>query len=136
MFNWLRILLSRWRQPSSFGKRGERAAERYLRQRGYRIVARGYRDRHGELDLIAVQHRAVIFIEVKSRRSHSKGHPVEAVDHRKQCQIARLALAYMKRHHLLEFAVRFDIVAITWPAGRRRPEILHILDAFRVEDEL
>lgn len=135
MLNWLRILLARRRQLPPLGKQGERAAAQYLRQRGYRIVARGQRDRHGELDLIAVQHRTVVFIEVKSRRSHAKGHPAEAVDRHKQRRITRLALAYMKRHHLMDCAARFDIVAITWPRDCRRPVIEHIMDAFQVEDE-
>jgi putative endonuclease len=68
-----------WRRYRSLGQRSERAAERYLRHKGYKIVARRERGRLGELDLVAVDGRTVVFIEVKTRTSHSAGHPAEAV---------------------------------------------------------
>ena len=127
-------LLSRvrasWRRRQSLDMRGERAAERYLRRLGYKIVARRDRGRLGELDLVAVDGRTVVFVEVKTRRSHDTGHPAEAVDHEKQTRLTRLALAYLKRHELLEYPARFDVLAITWPAGSKRPQIDHIQNAF------
>lgn len=127
-------LLKRWRiarrRYRSLGQRGERAAARYLRKLGYKIVARGERGRLGELDLVAVDRRTVVFVEVKTRRSHDAGHPAEAVGHDKQLRLTRLALAYLKRHDLLEHDARFDVVAITWPATARKPTIAHIRNAF------
>jgi putative endonuclease len=117
------------------GQRGERAAARFLRRRGYHVVARGERDRIGELDLVAVDGRTVVFVEVKTRRSHDAGHPAEAVDEAKQRQLTRLALAYLKRHGLLEYASRFDVVAVTWPNKVRRPQIQHFQDAFEAHGE-
>ena len=75
----------------------------YLRRLGYKIVARRERGRLGELDLVAVDGRTVVFVEVKTRRSHDAGHPAEAVDPEKQRRLTRLALAYLKRHGLLEY---------------------------------
>ncbi len=119
-----------WRHYRSLGQRGERAAERHLRRLGYKIVGRRERGPLGELDLVAVDGRTVVFIEVKTRRSHAAGHPAEAVDDAKQAQLTRLALAYLKRHDLLEHRARFDVLAITWPVRARKPKIEHIINAF------
>ncbi len=115
--------------PKPLGRRGEEAAARFLKKLGYTIVARGHRDHIGELDLVAVDGRTVVFIEVKTRTTHDAGHPADAVDDAKQQRITRLALAYMKRHDLLECAARFDVIAITWP-DRGRPTIEHFQNAF------
>jgi putative endonuclease len=126
----IRERLRAWRQPLSLGARGERAAARYLKRLGYIIVARSQRGHLGEIDLVAVDGRTIVFVEVKTRAGHAAGHPAEAVDTVKQQRLTRLALAYLKRHDLLECAARFDVVAITWPEGKRRPVIEHIKDAF------
>jgi putative endonuclease len=124
--DWLRL----WTAPKSLGRRGEDAAARFLRRLGYVIVARGQRDKIGEIDLIAVDGRTVVFVEVKTRTGDLKGTPAEAVDQDKQRRLTKLALAYMKRHDLLECKARFDVVAVTWPEKSRRPQIEHIKDAF------
>src|SRR6187549_1231551 len=114
----------------SLGQRGEDAAARYLRKLGYVILARGQRDKLGELDLVAVDGRTVVFIEVKTRTSHDAGHPADAVDDMKQRRLTRLALSYMKRHDLLECRARFDVIAVTWPEARGKPTIEHFQAAF------
>ena len=112
------------------GRRGENAAARYLRRLGYIIVARGERDAIGEIDVVAVEGRTVVFVEVKTRATHDAGHPAEAVDEDKQRRLTRLALSYLKRHDLLECKSRFDVVAVTWPDDRQQPTIEHYKDAF------
>ena len=119
-----------WRRYRSLGQRGERAAARFLRRAGYRIVGRRDRGRLGEIDLVAIDGRTIVFVEVKTRRSHDTGHPAEAVGLEKQRRLTRLALAYLKRHDLLEYPARFDVVAVTWPSGARRPRIEHFRNAF------
>ena len=119
-----------WRRYRSLGQRGERAAERHLRRQGYKIVARRDRGRLGELDLVAVDGRTIVFVEVKTRTSHDAGHPAESVGPDKQARLTRLALAYLKRHELLEYAARFDVLAVTWPADARHPRIEHYKSAF------
>jgi putative endonuclease len=114
----------------SLGDRGERAAAKFLRRQRYRILHRGYRILGGELDIVAVEGRTVVFVEVKTRVSHDAGHPAEAVDLQKQKQLTQLALAYLRRYRLLDCSTRFDVVAITWPPHQRRPKLDHIKNAF------
>jgi putative endonuclease len=125
--SWLFAL---WR-PKSLGQRGEAAAARYLKRLGYKIVARSDRAARGELDLVAVDGRTVVFVEVKTRQSHDAGHPADAVDLDKQRRLTRLALSFLKRHELLGYATRFDVVAVTWPANGGRPRIEHFIGAFQ-----
>jgi len=124
--SWLRRLFPQ----RSLGQRGEWAAARYLRRRGYRIIARGDRSKWGELDLVAVEGRTVVFVEVKTRDNQDAGHPVEAVGTLKQRKLTRLAVTFLKRHGLLEQAARFDVIAVTWPSDNRRPRIEHFKNAF------
>jgi putative endonuclease len=122
--------LARFRKPGSLGQRGEVAAARFLKRRGYKIVARGDRAVLGELDLVAVDGRTIVFVEVKTRASQDAGNPAEAVDAEKQRRLTRVALAYLRRHELLEHPARFDVVAVTWPANSTQPRIEHIVHAF------
>jgi putative endonuclease len=126
----LRRLWARLRPARTLGQRGEAAAARFLKQRGYAIVARSDRGRLGEIDLVAVDRRTVVFVEVKTRRSHQAGHPADAVDLAKQRRLTRLALTYLKRHGLLENPARFDVVAVTWSDDSKPPIIEHFRNAF------
>jgi putative endonuclease len=113
-----------------FGNDGERRAAKFLRRAGFRILARQYANRFGEVDLIALDGETVVFVEVKSRRSEAAGHPVEAVTHEKQKRLTRIALTYLKRRRWLERSARFDVVAVLWPQDAKEPQILHYRDAF------
>lgn len=127
------ILDGFWRRlfpQATLGQRGEAIAAKYLRRFGYKMVARGSRGALGEIDLVAVDGRTVVFVEVKTRRSQDAGHPADAVDHDKQRRLTRLAVGYLRRHNLLEYPARFDVIAITWPDGRGKPQIEHIKQAF------
>src|SRR4051812_49229015 len=130
---WLTPIRERFEMllvPKSLGCRGEDAAACHLKKLGYVIVARGHRDNLGEIDLIAVDGRTVVFIEVKTRTTDDAGHPADAVDQAKQRRLTRLALSYLKRHDLLECQTRFDVIAVTWPTNRRHPTIEHFKSAF------
>jgi putative endonuclease len=116
--------------PKPLGYVGERAAEKFLKRKGYKIVARGLLLRGGELDLVAVDGRTVVFVEVKTRRTSQFGPPAEAVTGRKQWHLTRAALFYLKRHGLLEYESRFDVVAVFWPREAKRPTIEHFQNAF------
>lgn len=131
LLNHIRDRFRAIRQPKPLGHLGETAAARYLKRQGYIIVARGQRDKLGEIDLIAVDGRTVVFVEVKTRRSEDAGHPAESVDKEKQRRLTRLALAYLRRHDLLEHQARFDVIAIVWSAGQRKPaKFEHFRHAF------
>ena len=127
VWQWLRRLFPR----KPLGQRGEAAAARFLKRRRYKIIARGDRLHPGELDLVAVDRdRTIVFVEVKTRQSQDAGHPSEAVTPAKQRRLTRLAVTFLKRHGLLEYPARFDVIAVTWPQARRRPTIEHIPNAF------
>lgn len=121
-----------WLSRKGLGDDGERAAVRHLKRKGYRIITRGYRTRQGEIDIIAIQNETVVFVEVKTRRSHATGHPAEAVDRDKQARIGRLAMAFCKRHRLQNCPIQFDVVAIFWPHPNAHPIIEHFPSAFRL----
>lgn len=125
-----RLLPASWLRTRSLGERGEQAAARYLRRKRYIIVGRGQRSRLGEIDIIAVDGRTLVFVEVKTRHSHEAGHPSEAITRAKQHKLSQLALVYLKRHQLLNHPARFDVVAVTWSDDRRRPTLEHYVNAF------
>ncbi len=109
------------------GDRGERAAARFLRRRGLRVLHRGYRTRLGEIDLIARDGETLVFVEVKARR---QGVPAEAVTPEKQRRITLAALHFLRKYGLLDSRSRFDVVAIVWPDERGQPLIEHFPNAF------
>jgi putative endonuclease len=129
---WQAVLrwFARFFPKKTLGQRGEAAAARYLCRRGYQVLARGDRFGPGELDLVMLDRGTIVFIEVKTRQSHDAGHPSEAVDTQKQRRLTRLAVTFLKRHRLLEYPARFDVVAVTWPSGKWYPTIEHIPNAF------
>lgn len=131
---WIAAEVESWRRrrlrARTLGQRGERVAEHFLRRRGMRIVDRSARGGLGEIDLVAIDQRTIVFVEVKTRRTVRRGDPADAVDLAKQRRLTRLALAWLKRHELLENSARFDVVAITWPHEDQPPEIRHFPNAF------
>jgi putative endonuclease len=130
ILSWLR------RTNTSLGERGERAAARFLRRAGYKIIDRHYRDQFGEIDVIATDCQRLVFVEVKTRRSAQHEHPAESVDRAKQRRLSRTAAAYARRHHLGDTPVRFDIVAVTWPPNVRHPTIEHFPGAFEAVEDI
>jgi putative endonuclease len=110
------------------GRRGEDEAARYLRGIGYRIVARRERLLRGDIDIVAIDGRTVVFVEVRSRSDTVHGHPVETVGFHKQRRLADLANAYIRRHRLQDCAVRIDVVTVMF--GTDRPVVEHFQNAF------
>ena len=100
------------RKNNDLGAQGENIAVRYLQNKGYRIVARNYRTRFGEIDIIAEQGPDLVFVEVKTRASVLFGSPLDSVNVNKQKQLSRVALDYMSRKSCQNRPVRFDVVAI------------------------
>jgi putative endonuclease len=114
------------------GERGEALALSYLAGKGYALVERNYRTRHGEIDLVVRDEETLVFVEVKLRRGTGFGDPLEAVTPPKQARIRRMAEQYLAERDpgfLASFdEVRFDVVGIMLVAGR--PKIRHVEDAF------
>jgi len=106
------------------GKSGEDLACRELRRRGYEILARRYRTRVGELDIVARDGPTIVFVEVKTRATAAFGAPGEAVGPHKQHKIWLMASDYLLRRGWLGRPCRFDVVAISIDErGRRRVEL-------------
>jgi putative endonuclease len=117
------------------GQRGEELAAKHLRDSGYRILERNYRNYYGEIDIIALdttgQAKTLVFVEVKTRKNDRFSHPSEAVTQKKQTQISKVALEYLEKNNLAEVAARFDVVAILLPENGP-PLIEHIPNAFEL----
>ena len=117
-------------QKRSLGELGERAAAKFLRRKKYRVVDRNVRFQQGEIDIVAVDGKTIVFVEVKTRSSTLKGEPWEAVDQAKQEKILKAASIYLNREGLNGQKTRFDIVSVTWNDHERLPQIEHLEDAF------
>jgi putative endonuclease len=107
-------------------------AESTLVREGMHILARRYRTRLGEIDLVAEDGTVIVFVEVKTRRSTLHGFPAEAVGARKRRRIAAAALAYLKAHDLFDRSCRFDVIEVLEDRTKGW-EVRCIRDAFRLE---
>jgi len=117
-----------------FGRAAEEAAAKFLKAKGYKILVRNYKNKFGEIDIIAEQENVICFIEVKARHSLNLGAPEEAVSARKQRQICRAAVYYLKANRLLERLARFDVLGLLYAGSQ--PEISLITDAFELSANL
>ena len=113
-----------------FGSRSERAAARFLKHQGYRILARNYVCPLGELDLVAADKSCVVFVEVRSTGGEEADRPAASVDTVKQRRLTQLGLHFLQKHRLLNHAARFDVLAVSWPPESTEPTITHYRNAF------
>lgn len=100
------------------GKLGEAEAARFLEKRGYKVLERNYRCKYGEIDLVAKDGSAVVFVEVKTRGSERFGTPMESVDARKQRKILLTAQFYIESNRLGDADFRFDVVGVEIRDGK------------------
>jgi putative endonuclease len=110
------------------GVMGERIAERWLAEQGWRTLGRRVRSGHRDLDLVMERDGVVAFVEVKARTTTGYGDPVEAVGWRKRRELVRSALVWMDRFGDPGWVYRFDIVGVMVTEGRAR--VRHLPDAF------
>lgn len=125
----LTSLYDRFKKPLSLGARGELEAERFLLRKGWLIISRGFTTESGEIDLIAVDGKTLVFIEVKTRSSVDKGLPIDAVDDEKIRRICQVAEQFYYRHQLEGTSVRFDVISILWEE-ESGPQVKHYQNAF------
>ena len=95
------------------GKEGEEAAVKFLQSRGYRILTRNFKNKLGEIDIVAKEAETICFIEVKTRTSDVFGSPFDAISKLKQHKLSKVAVSYLKTNNLMNNDARFDIVSIT-----------------------
>jgi putative endonuclease len=107
--------------------RGELVAERVLLMKGYRILARRWSCRYGEVDLIAMDGDEVVFVEVKARTDATFGRPEDAVGYRKRVRLRRAAYTYLARRGLLGSRFRIDVIAVL--LGERSARVRHLVAA-------
>lgn len=114
------------------GAWGEALAAEYLQKKRYKVIATNYRSRFGEIDLIAVNRKYLVFVEVKLRKSDQFASAREFVDRRKQERIKTTAAMYLSEFST-ELQPRFDVIEIYAPEGTatQNPEICHLEDAFQ-----
>ena len=106
------------------GFSGENSATKFLKNKKYKILAQNYKTKVGEVDIVALDGKTIVFIEVKMRETLAFGRPSEAVGRQKQAKIHRTAHEFLVRQHLLDSPVRFDVVEIVGE------DINHIENAF------
>jgi putative endonuclease len=112
------------------GASGEEFAERMLCRSGFRILARRYRIREGEVDLVALDGEVVVFVEVKTRSGRTIAPPAEFVTASKRRRLVRAAAAWLAGRNWLDRRCRFDVVELV---AREKGgfEVRHLRDAFR-----
>lgn len=125
----------RWRWWKRwFGRRSERAAARYLRKLGYRLLAANVSDSQGELDLLALDGETLVVVEVRSTASDRPDaieQTAASVNFRKQKKITEATSRFLARRRLLgKIAVRYDVLVLAWPEAAREPTFKHIPHAF------
>lgn len=113
----------------ALGAYGEELAAQYLRETGMEIVARNWRCRYGELDLIVQDPSVTAFVEVKTRSGLGFGAPAESVTFSKQQRIRRLALLWLAEQEGPWRRIRFDVVSVLVVRGHR-PVLNHLAAAF------
>jgi putative endonuclease len=113
----------------STGKRGEDLACAELERRGYAILARRYRSRFGEIDIVSQDGPVIVFVEVRARRTRERGEAAETLTARKRRRIGAMALDYLAYTGKLDSPCRFDVVAIDG-IGTPGMELRVIPDAF------
>ena len=118
-------MLGQWQ---IFGKKAENTACKFLKKAGFKILEKNYTAKIAEIDIIAIHHDFLVFVEVKARKSLRKGQPKEAVNFSKQEKIKLGAAYYMKNKKLDNIRVRFDVVSIY--QNNSKFEIKHIKNAF------
>ncbi len=112
------------------GKSGEELAADFLRKNGYQILTTNYKNKLGEIDIIARDQDTFTFVEVKTRMTDRWGLPSEAVSISKQRQISKVAVSFLKENNLLDKKARFDVVTIIY--ADNIPEVNLVKDAFEL----
>lgn len=109
----------------TFGDNAEALAARHLEAKGMKVLARQFRTRYGEIDLIADDGSEIVFVEVKARKSNDFGYPEESVTVSKLEKIIRCAEIYLRQEKLDDRAHRVDVVAIEYATNP--PRITHLV---------
>ena len=136
MQNWIKKLFNKKDEPAHLasGRWGERVAVRSLKSKGWKILGERVRaGKHGELDIVADDRIALVFVEVKTRKNEDFGRPFSAVNQEKRKRLSRAAVAYLKQKNIKPDYIRFDVVEVIGEPGNKNPEVRHIENAFPLD---
>lgn len=122
-------MLSNRTSAQAVGRAGEAIALKFLRRKKYTILETGFRRFRGEIDIIALDRKTLVFVEVKMRTGGAFGRPEESVTPAKQRQIRKVAEGYLLRHGLGDVDCRFDVISIRTQDGAGHA-IEHFENAF------
>lgn len=112
------------------GGKGEDLAVGFLKKQKYKILERNFRCKFGEIDIIALDRKTLVFVEVKTRSSHEFGSPQTSITPRKKRQLTKVAHYYLQKNHLFNREARFDVVTVEMDSGRERVDFIR--NAFEV----
>lgn len=117
--------------PQAKGRAGEDVALKFLRGQGLHLIARNYRCRYGEIDLVMEDGRTVVFVEVRLRANKRYGGAAASVDRRKQLRLRTTAARFLQERRLLDRPARFDVAALS--PGQGQLAVEWIKGAFRAD---
>ena len=115
--------------PKKLGNAGEKAAIRYLKRQGYKILARNYICPAGEIDVVCFDGDAIVFVEVKTRRHDSDADPEANINAYKRRKLEQVARQWLRAHREPDCGYRFDAVSVLFPVSGK-PSVRHIEEAF------
>ncbi len=110
------------------GHKGEEIAAEYLLKKGYRILEKNYYSRYGEIDLVAQNGGAIVFVEVKTRRNRSFGNPEDSVTPEKIDRILKAGLMWLQAHPNTPEDWRVEVISILLDDGQDVLDIRHFVD--------
>ncbi|OHD12710.1 MAG: YraN family protein [Spirochaetes bacterium GWC1_27_15] len=106
------------------GRIGEEFAANFLQKKGIQIIKRNYFTKFGEIDLIGIENKTIIFVEVKLRQSNVFGFPYESITNKKLEKIYQLAESFLLENDFSDFDCRFDVISLIY---------YHADETFKVE---
>jgi len=112
---------------------GEDTATQYLEHNGYTIIERNYHSLYGEIDIICQKDGVLVLVEVKARRTHTFGEPLDAITEKKRDKIIKTAYHYLSKNDL-EIPIRFDVITLDYNKKTKDYTLDHIKNAFLGED--
>ncbi len=121
------------RTPKQLGQFGEEIAEKELKKKGYKILAKNFRNKWGELDLVVKKKRKIIFVEVKTIQKREGFLPEDEIDRKKKKQLIKMSQIYLSENKIpFEGPWQIDIIAIEVSPGFEKAKIRHYQNA--IED--
>ena len=136
MKRWIEKWFKKSSEPAHLksGRWGERQAARLLKKKRYKILGQRVRvGKRDEIDIVAGQGNALVFVEVKTRKNENYGRPFSAVNKEKRKRLSRAAVAYLKKRRIQPEHIRFDVIEVIGELGGDAPEIRHIENAFPLD---